>query len=971
MTIGLRHQADADACHTPLMGVSGQARSLRPHELAHASVMAALCAAAAIVAVVLPHAGWLGLLGSVPMGLLAYRYRVRVVITATVAAGVIGFLVVGLSGFSAVALCTFVGGLAGIVKRHHRGVSTVISASTGAGAVIGAVVVIALTVLTQLRQLMFHAITAAVYGAATALAMVPHMQAVARCVASFVAGALNYWQWLVLGFAVVALMGASLIGWWALSRVLERMGGIPDVHKLDAPTGTGPIQPVPVRLDEVRLRYPHTDHDALRAVTLGVLPAEHVAVTGANGSGKTTLMLILAGREPTSGTVERLGAVGLGQLGGTAVVMQHPESQVLGTRVADDVVWGLPPGKTIDVDRLLSEVGLVGLAERDTGSLSGGELQRLAVAAALAREPALLIADEITSMVDRQGRDALLAVLSGLADHHQTALVHITHYNNEAQYADRTINLSDSLDNTAMVETVPAPAPTVTVEHPSQAPVLKLAGVGHEYASGSPWARTALRDISFVVHEGDGLLIHGGNGSGKSTLAWIMAGLTVPTTGTCLLDERFASEQVGAVALQFQAARLQLMRSTVGLEVASAGGFSSDDHARVIAALAAVGLDAALATRPIDQLSGGQMRRVVLAGLLALSPRVLILDEPLAGLDAASQRGLVRLLADRRRDTGLTVVVISHDFAGLEELCPRTLHLRDGQLEEAPVTAQVSELAAYPPKQLPSHRPRRPVVLLRPVPGRSVIHELWAGTKLVVAFGVSVLLTLYPGWVTIGLVAALVAAGVWLAHIPRGVLPSLPRWLPVLLVIIGITATLAGGSPQIEVGTVTLGLGGLLEFLRFTALSVVLLGMGALVSWTTNVAEIAPAVATLGRRLRPLRIPVDDWSVALALGLRTFPMLIDEFRVLYAARRLRLQSTPRTRGPRLRRLVTDAVDLIVAVITVTLRRADEMGDAITARGGTGQISAALSRPKQADWVALSIASAVCGAALAAALLLGA
>jgi energy-coupling factor transporter ATP-binding protein EcfA2 len=498
MTIGLRHQADVDACHTPSMGVSGQARPLRPHELAHASVMGALCAAVAIVAVVLPHAGWLGLLGSVPMGLLAYRYRVRVVITAAVAAGVIGFLVVGLSGFSAVALCAFVGGLAGIVKRHRRGMSTVISASIGAGAVIGVVVVVALTVLTPLRQLMFHATTAAVYGMATVLAKVPHMQAVARCFASFVAETLNYWQWFVLGFAVVAITGASLIGWWALSRVLERMGGIPDVHKLDASADTGPIQPVPVRLDEARLRYPHTDHDALRAVSLGVLPAEHVAVTGANGSGKTTLMLILAGREPTSGTVERLGAVGLGQLGGTAVVMQHPESQVLGTRVADDVVWGLPPGKTIDVDRLLSEVGLVGLAERDTGSLSGGELQRLAVAAALAREPALLIADEVTSMVDQEGRDALLAVLSGLADHHQTALVHITHYNNEAQYADRTINLSDSLDNAAMVETAPAPVPTVTVGHHSHAPVLKLAGVGHEYASGTPWARTALRDISFV-----------------------------------------------------------------------------------------------------------------------------------------------------------------------------------------------------------------------------------------------------------------------------------------------------------------------------------------------------------------------------------------------------------------------------------------------------------------------------------------
>ncbi|WP_424394474.1 ABC transporter ATP-binding protein, partial [Mycobacterium sp.] len=647
------------------MTVSGAAipaepvRSLRPTELAQASVMGALCAAIAIIAVVLPHAGGLGLLGTVPMGLLSYRYRIRVLITATVAAGVIGFLVVGLSGFMTVLLCAYVGGLAGIVKRRGRGTPTVIAVTFVAGVVVGGVVVVALTVLARLRELVFRAITATVNGVAAIMTRVPHLQAPAEELKRLFAEALNYWQWLVIGYAAVAFTVASVIGWWALSRVLQRLRGVPDVHKLDAPIGNGPIQPVPVRLDEVRVRYPHSDHDALRAISLDVQAGEHVAVTGANGSGKSTLMLILAGREPTSGTVERPGAVGLGQLGGTAVVMQHPETQVLGTRVADDVVWGLPPGKTTDVDRLLSEVGLADLAERDTGGLSGGELQRLAVAAALAREPALLIADEVTSMVDPQGRDALLSVLSGLTDRHRTALVYITHYNNEADSADRTINLSESLDNTTMVETAAAPAPTVAVGHHSHAPVLELAGVGHEYGSGSPWAKTALRDISFVVHEGDGLLIHGGNGSGKSTLAWIMAGLTVPSTGTCLLDERLASEQVGVVALQFQAARLQLMRSRVDLEVSSAGGFSPDDHARVTAALAAVGLDAALAKRPIDQLSGGQMRRVVLAGLLARSPRVLILDEPLAGLDAASQRGLVRLLADRRRDTGLTVVVSS------------------------------------------------------------------------------------------------------------------------------------------------------------------------------------------------------------------------------------------------------------------------------------------------------------------------
>jgi energy-coupling factor transport system ATP-binding protein len=925
--------------------------------------MGALCAAIAIIAVVLPHAGGLGLLGAVPMGLLAYRYRIRVVITATVAAGVIGFLVVGLSGFGAVAICAYVGGLAGIVKRRRHGTPTVIAASFCAGVVVGVAVVIGLTVLARLRQLMFHAFTAAVDGVAKVLARVPHLQPVAQELKRIFVQALDYWQLLALGIAVVAIMGASLIGWWALSRVLERLRGVPDVHKLDWPASAGPIQPVPVSLDHVRLRYPHTDHDALRAVSLDVRPAEHVAVTGANGSGKTTLMLILAGREPTSGTVKRPGAVGLGQLGGTAVVMQHPESQVLGTRVADDVVWGLPPGTVTDVDRLLAEVGLVGLADRDTGGLSGGELQRLAVAAALAREPALLIADEVTSMVDQEGRKALLAVLSRLTDRHQTALVHITHYNNDAEYAQRTINLSDSLDNTGMVDTATAPAPTIPVRHQSHAVVLELANVGHEYGSGSPWAQTALRDVSFVVHEGDGLLIHGGNGSGKSTLAWIMAGLTVPTTGTCRLDGRAASEQVGAVALQFQAARLQLMRSRVDLEVASAGGFSADDHPRVTAALADVGLDGALAKRRIDQLSGGQMRRVVLAGLLARSPRVLILDEPLAGLDAASQRGLVRLLAERRRDTGLTVVVISHDFAGLEELCPRILHLRDGRLEPAPGASQVNERTS-PPKQHPTRRPRRPVVLLRPVPGHSGIHELWAGTKISTAFGISVLLTLYPGWMPIGLVAALLLAGAFVAHIPRGVLPSPPPWLWIMLTIVGITATLAGGSPQIRVGTITLGLGGLLDFLRLTALSAVLLGVGALVSWTTNVAEIAPAVAALGRRLRPLRIPVDDWAVALGLALRTFPMLVDEFRVLHAARRLRPKGKATTRWARLKRLAADVLDLIVAVITVTLRRADEMGDAITARGGTGQISAAPSRPKRADWVALSIVSVVCLAAVA-------
>jgi energy-coupling factor transport system permease protein len=258
----------------------------------------------------------------------------------------------------------------------------------------------------------------------------------------------------------------------------------------------------------------------------------------------------------------------------------------------------------------------------------------------------------------------------------------------------------------------------------------------------------------------------------------------------------------------------------------------------------------------------------------------------------------------------------------------------------------------------------RPIVLLRPVPGTSAVHGLWAGTKLTAVFAISVLLTFYPGWVPIGLVALLVAVAARIAHIPRGALPSVPKWLWILLFIGGATAAMGGGPPVIEVGSVAIWLGGLLNFLRITALSAVLLGLGAMISWTTNVAEIAPAVATLGWPLRLLRIPIDDWAVALALALRAFPMLIGEFRVLYAARRLRPKRRPRTRRQRYRRLMLEVLDLIAAAITVTLRRADEMGDAITARGGIGQISAHPARPKPADWVALSIVAVVCSAALA-------
>ncbi len=177
----------------------------------------------------------------------------------------------------------------------------------------------------------------------------------------------------------------------------------------------------------------------------------------------------------------------------------------------------------------------------------------------------------------------------------------------------------------------------------------------------------------------------------------------------------------------------------------------------------------------------------------------------------------------------------------------------------------------------------------------------------------------------------------------------------------GVTATLGGGDPVVEVAGWQVGLGGLLSFTRVTVVALVLLGACMLVSWTTNTADIAPALAKLGRPLKFFRLPVDDWAATTALALRSFPLLVDEFRVLFAARKLRPKSVQAT--GRRRRLGRELVDIMTAGVTVALRRGDEMGDALTARGGTGQIAAGHSGPAGRDWVALAVVAAVCALAL--------
>ena len=205
-----------------------------------------------------------------------------------------------------------------------------------------------------------------------------------------------------------------------------------------------------------------------------------------------------------------------------------------------------------------------------------------------------------------------------------------------------------------------------------------------------PEAVWAIRDISFTLEEGEFLGIAGHTGSGKSTLIQHMNGLVHPTTGRVLVDGAdLADKEVaqafrGKVGLVFQYAENQLFAETVREDVAFGPknlGVPEDQlDERVRKALADVQLDVEeIGDKSPFELSGGQQRRVAFAGVLAMEPEVLILDEPVAGLDPASRKEFLGLIKNLHTQ-GRTVVMVSHDMDSLAQLCDRILVLNAGRL---------------------------------------------------------------------------------------------------------------------------------------------------------------------------------------------------------------------------------------------------------------------------------------------------
>lgn len=238
-------------------------------------------------------------------------------------------------------------------------------------------------------------------------------------------------------------------------------------------------------------------------------------------------------------------------------------------------------------------------------------------------------------------------------------------------------------------------------------PILQVRNLTHIYSAGTPFEHTALENIDFSVHRGEFIGVIGHTGSGKSTLMQHLNGLLKPTSGTVLLDgkdiwseKKLTKQARFRVGLVFQYPEYQLFEETVYKDISFGPknmGLSKDEiDRRVRQAAEFVGLtDDQLQVSPFD-LSGGQKRRVAIAGVIAMEPDVLILDEPTAGLDPVGRESVLENIRAYQRELGATVIMVSHSMEEIASNVDRLLVMNDAHLvmDDTPsgVFAQPEEL---------------------------------------------------------------------------------------------------------------------------------------------------------------------------------------------------------------------------------------------------------------------------------------
>ncbi|MBT8239905.1 MAG: DUF2232 domain-containing protein [Acidimicrobiia bacterium] len=366
-------------------------KRLSPTELAAAAVMADLAVGIVVIAKLTPFAYLTTVIGGIPFAVLALRHRREVVTVAFWIAVVLTFLLAGFSSATQVLVMAIFGAVSGrAFKAGWSKTRTSLTAIAVGWTAVSALSVGVLAVLPGFRRLNLDVAATQWEGSSRALTRIG-LGSVARFFDPIVVWSIDNW--------FIALPGAQLFFSVVVVLLIGRIGR-PTVERVDRAVRTESAPTVP----------DHLLNAVLHSTGLTV-------VTGPNGAGKSTLLRAAGHARPEL----------LGTQGGVAWIGQRPDSQIVGARVQDDLVWGLDPVPTAPrVAAALEMVGLGGMERRETDTLSGGEQQRLAVAAALLRTPRLLLSDETTAMLDPDGRSKLRRTLQQVAAS-GTAVVHATH----------------------------------------------------------------------------------------------------------------------------------------------------------------------------------------------------------------------------------------------------------------------------------------------------------------------------------------------------------------------------------------------------------------------------------------------------------------------------------------------------------------------------------------------------------------
>ncbi len=538
---------------------------------------------------------------------------------------------------------------------------------------------------------------------------------------------------------------------------------------------SGSSSPTPLlELEHLRVTLPTREgtRPVLKDVSLTVAEGEAVGLVGMSGSGKTmsarAIVRLLPPGAEIGGAIRFAGRSVLEmdrdellryRAGDVAMVFQDPRAHInpvrrIGDFLTEALVLTQGMGRaeaTAKVTRLLGETG-VDEPERRLRmyphELSGGQLQRVMIAAALACEPRLLIADEPTTALDVTTQSEVMAMLDEVRRARGLALLFITHdLDLAAAVCERTVTMrageivperpiahGDLLGQTpALVSTPRHAAPGLAVPQP---PVLEVAGLRKAFRvrGGGDGGRTdflvAVDDVSFTVPPGGSLAIVGESGSGKTTIARMIVGLAAPTDGTiAVLGNPRSRPPRGARERRNRGSEAQIVfqdnyssldpRQRIGDAVAEALDLHfrptpQERTRRVAELLDSVGLTQEHARALPRTLSGGERQRAALARALAVEPRLLVLDEAVSSLDVATQAQILDLLAHIRASTGTAYVFISHDLAVVRRVSDETIVLRRGRVVERGATQQLLASPADPYTRLlldsvprPGWKPRR------------------------------------------------------------------------------------------------------------------------------------------------------------------------------------------------------------------------------------------------------------------------